>query len=93
MTVTISRRGAVASARFTKALIDLAAAGLRTHCSDPEASHLSLSEYPEQRAEAARLCQGCPVIMERWAASVARRESFGVWAGVDRTRSSCRKAA
>ena len=79
------RRGAIASDRFTKALIDLAAAELRTHCSDPDTAHLWLSEYPEDRTQAVRLCEGCPVIMECWSAAVARDERWGVWGGVDRS--------
>lgn len=79
------RHREIASERLTKALIDLAAAGLRTHCSDPETHHLWLSEYPEERAQAAKLCEGCPVLIECWTASVARDERWGVWAGIDRS--------
>jgi Transcription factor WhiB len=79
------RHGEAASERLTKALIDLAAQGLRTHCSDPESSHLWLSEDRDERARAGRLCAGCPVTMECWAASVARDERWGVWAGIDRS--------
>jgi Transcription factor WhiB len=77
-------REAIASARFTKALIDLAAAGLRTHCSDPETSHLWLSEI--ERAQAAMLCIGCPVQVDCWSVARARGEAFGTWVGVDFTR-------
>lgn len=80
-----NRRGAIASARLTNALIDLAAAGLRTHCSDSEVAHLWLSDHAAERRLAVRLCSNCPVFMECWDASVAQREEFGVWAGVDRT--------
>jgi hypothetical protein len=80
-----NRRGAIASGLLAKALIDLAARGLRTHCSDPQTSHMWLSESESERAQAARLCNGCPVSLECWGASVARREEFGVWSGVDRT--------
>jgi hypothetical protein len=76
-----------ASERLTKALINVAAQGLRVHCSDPITSHLWLSEHPAERAEAARLCQGCPVEIECWVASVARNERWGVWAGIDRSPS------
>jgi Transcription factor WhiB len=80
-----NRRGAIASARFTKALIDLATRGLRTHCSDPETHHLWLSEDRHERAQAARLCVGCPVQPECWSVAVTRREWFGVWGAVDFT--------
>jgi hypothetical protein len=65
------RRGAIASARLVKALIDLAARGLRTHCSDPATAHLWLSDHEAERAQAARLCNGCLVALECWGASVA----------------------
>jgi hypothetical protein len=80
-----SRRGAIASARLTEALIDLAAAGLRTHCSVPEVSHLWLSDHEDERAQAARLCHGCPVSLECWSAAAAHREQFGVWGSIDFT--------
>jgi Transcription factor WhiB len=77
---------ALAADRLTKALIDIAAQGLRHHCADPERGHLWLSEHEPERALAVRLCAGCPVELECWAASVARDERFGVWSGIDRTR-------
>lgn len=75
-----------ASERLTKAIIDAAARGELTHCADSEVSHLWLSENDHERALAARLCAGCPVHLECWAAAAARREQFGVWGGIDRTR-------
>jgi hypothetical protein len=78
-------RGAAASRHFTKALIDLAAHGLRTHCSDPETHHLWLSEDEQERAIAVELYPECPVQLECWLAANARNEKFGVWGGVDRT--------
>jgi hypothetical protein len=79
-------RGATASARFTKALIDIASQGLRTHCSDAASKHLWLYEDPAERAQAARLCIGCPVQLECWSAANARGERFGTWGGMDFTR-------
>jgi hypothetical protein len=84
--VVLSFRGGAASRRFTRALVDLAANGLRTHCSDPVTSELWLSEVEAERAEAARLCRGCPVVAPCGEAAVARGERFGVWGGRDRTR-------
>ena len=81
-----NRRGAIAGARVTEALIDLAAADLRTHCQDYELAHLWLSERDHEREVAARLCGGCPVEPECWSAASVRHETFGVWGGVDRTR-------
>jgi hypothetical protein len=75
-----------AADRLTKALIDTAALGLRHNCGDPETAHMWLSESETERAQAARLCNGCPVSLECWGAAVARDEKFGVWSGIDRTQ-------
>jgi hypothetical protein len=80
-----NRRGLVETERFTRSLINLAAAGLRTHCSDVGTSELWLSESEAERAQAAKLCGGCPVFDQCGEAASARREKFGTWAGVDRT--------
>ena len=48
---------AIASARFDNALLDLAAAGLRTHCTGSDG--LWLSDHAGERGEAVRLCNGC----------------------------------
>jgi hypothetical protein len=74
-----------ASERLLRALITIASRGQRTHCSDPSLSELWLSESEPERAEAARLCIGCPVITECGAAAAANDERWGVWGGRDRT--------
>jgi hypothetical protein len=76
-----------ASARLVKALVNAASQGLRTHCSDA-GSELWLSESEAERAHAARLCIGCPVLAECGAAATANGERWGVWGGKDFTRSS-----
>ncbi len=43
------------------------------------------ADDPEVRAEAARACRRCPVIAECAAFAAANKETFGVWAGQDRT--------
>lgn len=48
-------RGRVKTERFTRALLDLADQGLRTHCSDPETHHLWLSEEVAERRTATGL--------------------------------------
>ena len=53
-------RGRAEGERLTRALINLAAQGLRTYCSDAGSHSLWLSERDGERAEAARLCIGCP---------------------------------
>ena len=75
-----------ASERLLRALITIASRGLRTHCSDPGTSELWLSEHEAERREAARLCFGCPVLVECGAAATANDERWGVWAGRDFTR-------
>ena len=42
-----------------------------------------LSDDPDERRWAARLCAGCPAITECYEAG--ELEEFGVWGGVDRT--------
>lgn len=76
--------GAVETERFTRALINTAAAGLRTHCSDAATHSLWLSEDEAEHTQAVRLCGGCPVLIECWAPAVGN-ETVGVWGGVDRT--------
>jgi hypothetical protein len=77
---------AAASERLTKRLIDLAARGPRTHCSDPDRAHLWLPDHEARTGEAAILYINCPAQLECWAASAARDERFRVWGGIDRTR-------
>ena len=84
--MTAADRPGVASERLTRALINLAAAGLRTHCSDPGTSELWLSDHPVEGTQAARLCLGCPIIVECRAAADARDERWHVWGGKDYTR-------
>jgi hypothetical protein len=84
--VIFSSRGGAESEQLTRALINLAAEGRRTHCSDPGTSGLWLSEDEKERGEAARLCLGCPVFHPCGEAARARGERFGVWGGRDRTR-------
>ena len=52
---------AIGSARFDNALLDLAAAGLRTHCTGSHGLWLS-SDHAGLRGEAVRLCNGCVVL-------------------------------
>jgi hypothetical protein len=68
---------------LTCALINIAAQGLRTHCSDPTLSELWISEHQPDRAEAAQLCIGCPIIIECGEAADERGERY-VWGGIDR---------
>jgi hypothetical protein len=74
-----------ASAALVKALINAAAAGLRPHCSDVGLGELWLSDDEHERAEAAKLCGGCPVFEPCGDAAEANGEKFGTWSGVDRT--------
>ena len=81
--VAISNRGGAESEALTRALIGIAAAGLRTHCSDPGTSELWLSEIEAERAEAVKLCRGCPVLVE--CRDVGKFQTWGCWGGVDRS--------
>jgi hypothetical protein len=85
-TVTRLARGAAAGEQLTAALINAAAQGLRTPCSEPDTHHYWLSEDPAERKKAARWCRGCPVLHDCGAAAAARREAFGVWGGRDFTK-------
>ena len=82
---TMSQRAAKASERLTRALLELGAQGLRTHCSNPGKEHLWLSDVAAERALAAQLCGGCLVIGPCLEAARANRERFGVFGGVDMT--------
>ena len=82
-----------ATADLTSALINLAARGLRTHCSDPCTSELWISDHPGERVQAARLCVGCPVLRECRQAADARDERWHVWGGRDYTRKPRTKQA
>jgi hypothetical protein len=83
----------IASERLTRALVDTASRGLRAHCSDPTTSALWLSEDEPERAEAVRLCRGCPVIQPCRTAATANNETFGVFGGKDFTRRPGKKKA
>lgn len=72
---------------FIRALIDLDANNLRTHCSDPTTSALWLSDDRGERDQAKKLCGRCPVILECGGAAKGWGITFGVWGGRDFTKS------
>jgi hypothetical protein len=82
---TYTNRGRTESDRLTRALLNLTSRGLRPHCGDAGTGGVWLSEVEAERAEAVKLCRGCPVILECGAAATARGERFGTLSGVDRT--------
>ena len=86
MAVPTKIAAARASDRLTRAIDDLTRQGLRYHCADEEVSHLWTSEDSQDRALAIKLCRGCPILKVCDEVASIRRESFGVWAGRDRTR-------
>lgn len=49
----MSRRGRIATDTLTRALLDLAARGERTHCSDPGTSELWISDRSRDAPESA----------------------------------------
>lgn len=73
-----------------RALLDLAAEGRRPRCGEL-ADHLWwTSEKADERARAAALCVGCPVLQQ--CAQAAEEEGeFFVWAGVDHGTKPARK--
>ena len=85
-----AKKAAAASDQLTRRLLDLARAGQRPPCA---ADDRWLSEDQDERAEAASLCAGCPVITECRDAAAAQRESFGVWGAVGRSPPKCDQQA
>lgn len=67
--------------QLTKALINIAAQGLRTHCSDPVTHSCWLSEDAAERAIAGRAVRRLqsPRHVPRRARPEQRKEWFGVW--------------
>lgn len=71
------------------ALLDLEVNGDRTPCQrDPEPYH---SDAPGERAEAAEACGSCPVITACATYADAAGERWGVWAGIDRTKTTTKR--
>lgn len=66
-----------------RALLDLAADRRRPRCGEPADHLLWTSEKTDERARAAALCVGCPVLRQCADAAEEEAELF-VWAGVDR---------
>lgn len=78
--------------RLDRALLHLAADGRRPRCGEPATHHLWTSESADERARAAGLCAGCPVL--RQCADAAEEEAaLFVWAGVDRGARLIKKTA
>ena len=82
-----------ATDQLTRALLDMAARGERTHCSDSASKHLWLSEHDGERKVAALLCRHCPVETVCRDTAEQRDERWGVWGGVDRSVRPGRKKA
>lgn len=61
MTATYMRAGE-AGERLTRALVNAAARGVRPRCGDYETSYMWLSEDPAERARAALMYSGCPIL-------------------------------
>jgi hypothetical protein len=77
-----------AGERFIRALVDLGAKDLRTHCSDAGTHNLWLSDDWGERREATKLCGGCPVLDQCGAAGKAWGVTWGVWGGKDLSKPS-----
>lgn len=91
MALTRTNTTKTAGEVLTRALLDLAARGQRSRCSDPGTHDFWTSDDPEQRKLAATWCAGCPIFDACAAAGAA--ETFGVWAGTDQTPRTRKEAA
>jgi hypothetical protein len=80
-----------AAERLNVALITTASQGLRPHCSDSGTGDLWISEQSADRAEAALLCHGCPLLQP--CDEVGQHQRFGVWGGRDVTVRAGKAAA
>jgi hypothetical protein len=85
VTPTIPNRCRAESLALLRALLNVTSRDLRPHCSDAGTGGLWLSDLEAERAEAVKLCVGCPVILECGAAATARGVRFGTCGGIDRT--------
>lgn len=74
-----------AAERLTRRLVDLATRGRRPRCGEPGGHELWCSDDVNDRAQAARWCAGCPVLIECGAAADELKATYHVWGGVDRT--------
>lgn len=83
-----------AAEALTIALLELADQGRRTPCQSSRRRDRWTSDDADDRAWAAAVCVGlrCVVLEECAAAAVEGKESFGVWAGKDRTVTQKRRA-
>lgn len=75
-----------------RALVDLAARNRRPRCADPDTWSWWTSDKGAERAAAARLCTGCPVLEPCRDAAQEAGEIF-VWAGVDHGTSPIKRKA
>lgn len=78
--------------RFDRALVDMAADGLRPRCAEHTDRSLWTSGDADERAEAARLCGPCPVLDLCGASADEERDVWTVRAGVDRRPSPAARA-
>lgn len=74
------------SARDTldRALVDLASRGERPRCGEPADRHLWVSDSPDERRRAARLCAACPILRACAEAAEEERDRWTTRGGVDR---------
>lgn len=74
-----------AQQHLTAALVRLASEGRCPPCGSWRESNPWVSDEPQERAQAALWCRGCPVLLECGEAADEMGERFGVWGGIDRT--------
>ncbi len=86
MTATPTRRAVALGAAHDRLHLALAAAeraGQEIPCRVAEEPQIWISEDPDERAEAASLCEPCPVRAVCQETAIAAKEAFGVWGGRD----------
>jgi hypothetical protein len=76
----------VASDALTLALLNMAARGERSHCSDPTSHHLWLGDHEAERQVAVMLCDHCPVLTVCRDTAETRGERWGAWGRKDFSR-------
>jgi len=74
-----------AAEQLTRALVVLATEGRRPRCGEPGGHEMWCSDDATDRAQAARWCTGCLVLLECGSAADEQGERFGVFGGRDRT--------
>lgn len=74
-----------------RALLELAANGRRVRCAEPEDHLWWTSDHDDERARAARLCTGCPLLRPCALAAEEEKDQWTTRGGVDRRHRPTKK--